>query len=158
MVHGRGEGQVNRQSIGLPMLRDVVGKRGKMFRIGEAKHAVSAVHVKDLADVLIFFTEQALQPSSEKLVHWGEQGIYYVEAEEVVFEDIVEAIAKEMVGRGLIDTLDLDVVDEAGATEIHSWAPFLWGSNMRCRATRLRALGWVPQQGGVVKTVGELFD
>lgn len=155
MVYGRGDG-IAPFNIGIPKLHDIVKARGKMFRFGEAKHAVSFLHVKDFGDAAVLFIEQALEPNGGK-AEWGEKGVYYVDAQEIVFRELVDAIGKAMFERGLIKSEEVDVVDAEQGTKIHPYSTFLWGSNMRIRATRLRGLGWVPKQVGVVESVPDLF-
>ncbi|XMA18662.1 hypothetical protein WAI453_011453 [Rhynchosporium graminicola] len=50
-----------------------------------------------------------------------------------------------------------DVLTEAEALEVHPWALVVFATNMRTRASRLRALGWVPKQPGLIETVSGLF-
>lgn len=113
--------------------------------------------MKDLADVFVYFLDQALAPQTQSKVEWGEKGVYYVEAGEVVFADVTDAIAKEMFKRGMIGTTEVEKLTEDQALEIHSLAPIVWGSNMRIKASRLRALGWLPKHAGVFETVPGLM-
>ncbi|KAH7319125.1 hypothetical protein BKA65DRAFT_437816 [Rhexocercosporidium sp. MPI-PUGE-AT-0058] len=154
VVYGNSDG-INDRSITLPMLVDTAKARGKMFQVGEAKHSMSSTHVKDLADLFVYFVEEALRSEGSK-VEWGDKGLFYAEGQEVVFADVVDAIAKEMYKRGVIATADVDVLSEEQALELHPWALILFATNMRTRASRLRALGWVPKQLGVIDTVSGL--
>ncbi|KAL2063563.1 hypothetical protein VTL71DRAFT_5368 [Oculimacula yallundae] len=155
VVYGTSD-SIRDRSITLPMTIDFAKARGKMFQIGEAKHVISSIHVKDLADVFVYFVEEALKPEGAK-VEWNEKGIYYVEAQEYVWADVVGALAKLMCERGVLETPDVDVLSVEEALEITPWALILWSSNMRVSATRLRALGWVPKQLGLIETLSGLF-
>ncbi|KAG4443227.1 hypothetical protein IFR05_001270 [Cadophora sp. M221] len=154
VVYGNSD-SIKDRSITLPMLVDAAKARGKMFQTGEARHGMSTVHVKDLADVFVYFVEEALKPEGSN-VEWGDKGVYYVEAREYVFADVVDAIAKEMYKRGVIPTAEVDVLSEEEVVEIHPWGLIVFATNMRTRASRLRGLGWVPKQPGVLETVSGL--
>ncbi|KAH9209443.1 hypothetical protein DL95DRAFT_437995 [Leptodontidium sp. 2 PMI_412] len=155
VVYGNSD-SIKDRSITLPLLVDAAKARGKMFQVGEAKHSMSAVHVKDLADVFVYFVEEALKSEGSK-VEWGDNGVYYVEGREYVFADVVDAIAKEMCRRGVIETAEVDVLSEEEALGVHPWALILFATNMRTRASRLRGLGWLPKQPGVLEAVSGLF-
>ena len=155
MIYGKGQG-IKEWSMGLPWLVELFKKRGKGFKLGEGKTLVSSVHVKDIADVLLYFAEQALGADGGS-VEWGEKGYYYADSGENSYGDIVDAIAKEMVEKGIIRTVELDSLTSEEANQLHPWATLMFGSNMRTRASRLRGLGWTPKQPGPVDTVFELL-
>ncbi|CZT51954.1 uncharacterized protein RSE6_13182 [Rhynchosporium secalis] len=156
MVYGNSDSLSDR-SISLPLLVDIAKARGTMFQVGEATQCISAVHVKDLADVFAYFVDEALKDEEGSRVEWGEKGVYYVEAREYVFADVVDAVAKEMHNRGGLETAGVAVLTEAEALEVHPWALVVFATNMRTRASILRALGWVPKQPGLIETVSGLF-
>jgi nucleoside-diphosphate-sugar epimerase len=156
MVYGKGNGPVKTTSMQLPWLVEAITKRGKAFTVGEGKHHVSVIHVKDLVDALIFLTEQALDPSCGK-ANWGSEGVYYVEAGSEVFTDVVDGIAKQMHEKGIIPNAEIDHLSVEEATQIHPWAAMVWGSNMRVQGSRLRSLGWKPKQPMVAETISECF-
>ncbi|PVH81537.1 NAD(P)-binding protein [Cadophora sp. DSE1049] len=156
VVYGTSD-SVKDRSISLPMLVDAAKERGKMFQIGEAENSTSTLHVKDLADVFVYFVDQALASQPGSKLEWGENGVYYIEAGEIVVADVVDAIAKEMFRRGMVGTVEVDRLSDEQALEIHPWALILWGANMRTNASRLRALGWVPKQPGIMATVAGLL-
>ncbi|TVY43164.1 Uncharacterized protein LOCC1_G003181 [Lachnellula occidentalis] len=156
MIYGKGEG-IKEWSMGLPWLAELFKKRGKGFKLGKGKTLVSHIHVRDIADVLVYFAEQALGADGGR-VEWGERGFYYAEAGENTYLDIVAAIAREMAGKGMIETAELDELTSEEANRLHVWATAMWGSNMRIRASRLRGLEWVPKQPGAIETVFEMLE
>jgi len=157
VVYGTSD-SIKDRSITLPVLVDAAKERGKMFQIGEAQNSTSTLHVKDLADVFVYFTEQALAlQTGGSTVEWGEKSVYYIEAGEVVLADVVDAIAKEMSKNGVIGTAEVERLSDEEASQIHPWALTIWGANMRIKASRLRALGWVPKQQRVLETVATLL-
>ncbi|KAE8451357.1 hypothetical protein EG329_003986 [Mollisiaceae sp. DMI_Dod_QoI] len=155
IVYGKSDG-IKKIGMGFPWLIDFAKKRGKAFMIGEGKSVTTAIHVKDLAAVLVWFTEEALAGGGK--LDWGEKGVYYVEGGEYVFRDIVERIAKEMFDRGMIPSVEIEQITAEQATEMHPWGVFMWGSNMRSRAERLKGFGWEAKQAGIVDAVPEFFD
>ena len=157
VVYGTSD-SIKDRSITLPVLVDAAKERGKIFQIGEAKNSTSTLHVKDLADVFVYFTEQALAlQTGESKLEWGEKGVYYIEAGEVVLANVADAIAKEMFKKGMIGTAEVEKLSDEEALKIHPWALTIWGANMRIKASRLRALGWAPKQQGVLESVPGLL-
>ncbi|RDW62496.1 hypothetical protein BP5796_10798 [Coleophoma crateriformis] len=145
MVYGDGEGPVKTKSMTIPWLVDAIVKRGKGFTVGEGKSAWAGVHVKDLSVAIILILENALTSDGGKAV-WGSEGVYYVEEGEYAFADIVPKLVESLKSRGMIKCLDIDQVSTEEATRINPYSLLIWGANVRCRATRLRALGWQPTQ------------
>ncbi|TVY26076.1 hypothetical protein LHYA1_G004293 [Lachnellula hyalina] len=151
MIYGRGHG-IKEWSMGLPWLVGMFKNRGKGFVVGEGKTIVSSIHVRDIADVLVYFAEQALGAEDGGRVEWGEKG------GRVYFFGHVDVIAREMKGKGMIETAELDSLTSEEADQLHPWATFMYGSNMRICASRLRGLGWTPKQPGVIETVFEMLE
>ncbi|TVY82495.1 Uncharacterized protein LSUE1_G001587 [Lachnellula suecica] len=156
VIYGKGEG-IKQWSMGLPWRVEISKKRGMGFAIGEGKTIISSIHVKDTADVLLFFAEQALASTNGK-VEWGERGFYFVESGENVSREIHELVAEEMVKRDMIKTAELESLTGDEANELHPWASIMYGSNMRVRGSKLRALGWTPEQPSILATVSELLE
>jgi len=155
LVYGRSEG-IKESSMGYPWYIEFTKKRGKGFLLGEGKNMGGLVHVKDTAGVLLYFAEQGLAPDGGK-IEWGEKGWYFVEAEDVVFKDIVTVIVKDLFAKGEIKTLELDSLTAEEANTLHPWGSLMWGTNMRSRASRLRSLGWTPKYPRALDTVSELL-
>lgn len=143
--------------MGLPGLVEGIKKRERGFTLGPGKQLVSCIHVQDIADVLLFFAEQGLQADGG-VVEWGDRGYYYAEAEENAHVDVVKAIVKGLVEKGVIETAEIDEITAEEGTAMDPFAVVMWGANMRIRATRLRGLGWTPKQPGDIEAVAELLD
>ncbi|KAF8860030.1 NAD(P)-binding protein [Acephala macrosclerotiorum] len=122
MVYGKSDG-LKKFSMGLPWMVDAFQKRGKAFMIGEGKTLVTAIHVKDLADVLVLMTEEAVAGGGK--MYWGENGIYYVEGGENQFCDVVERVVKEMLGRGMLPGDEIEEITAEQAIEIHPWGAIM---------------------------------
>lgn len=155
LIYGKGEG-IKESSLGYPWYIEITRKRGRGFLLGEGNNIGGLVHVKDAAGVLLYFAEEGLAPDGGN-VEWGERGWYFVEAEEVVFKDVVGFIVKQLFEKGEIKTLELDSLTAEDASSLHPWAPLMWGMNMRSRASRLRALGWAPKYPRALDIVSDLL-
>lgn len=55
---------------------------------------------------------------------------------------VVDAIAKNLHGKGAIKSPEVEHVLVAEASRHHPWAGLMWGGNCRSRGERLRNLGW----------------
>jgi len=145
MVYGIGQGPIKTKGWTLPWLQDAIVKHGRGFTVGEGRSVWAGVHVKDLSAAIILILEQILQPDSAK-ASFGAEGVYYVEADEIVFGDIVPKFVEILKEKGLIKDVKVDQLGDEDATKLHPHAVMIWGSNSRCRASRLCALGWKPTQ------------
>lgn len=155
MIYGKGDG-IKKWSYGMKMLADAIQKRGRSFKIGEAKNVVSGVHVKDIADMLLFFAEDALEEGGK--VEWGERGYYFADTGEYVFGDLVDAVTKEMYKRGLIESEEIDSITAEEANVLRPWASIIFGTNMRTRGSRLKALGWESKREKAFETINDMLD
>jgi nucleoside-diphosphate-sugar epimerase len=153
-VYGTGKGPIKTSSMGIPWLVEGIRTRGKAFKLGAGQSISSTIHIEDLISALILLTEQALEPQGGS-ADWGEKGVYFVEGGSYVFVDLATALAKEMHKRGIISTAEVDEISEEDITAIHPWGALIWGSNMRARASRLRSLGWKPEQLSAIDAVEE---
>jgi nucleoside-diphosphate-sugar epimerase len=152
MVYGVGQGPVKTHGWTLPWLKDAILKHGKGFTVGEGRSVWAGVHVKDLAEAIVLVLEQALQPNGGKAA-WGKEGSYYVESGEFAFGDIVPKFVGILKEKGLIESVEINQLGEEEATSLHPYALMIWGSNSRCRASRLRALGWKPRQPSIFEVL-----
>ena len=64
--------------------------------------------------------------------------------------------AKALKRLGAIKTSSVVSVTPQRATEINDWAVLLWGTGMRTRADKLRALGWKPKTEDWVPFITEM--
>ncbi|CAJ2512916.1 Uu.00g010350.m01.CDS01 [Anthostomella pinea] len=151
-INGRSEG-TTAWKVGLAGVPDLVAaikKRGKGYTVGEGNNIITTIHVKDVAEVILLFTESGLGEDQSK-VEWGEKGVYYAENGQTAWREMVAATAKRMADQGTIETAELDNLTAEEADKVYPVARF-WGGNFRVQATRLRSLGWEPKYPSAVET------
>lgn len=153
-VYGTGEGPIKKGSIGLPLWTEAARKRGKAFLLGQGKHIVSGVHVKDLSAAFLLLVERALEGGGK--ADWGENGIYYVESGSFIFREVAEELVKEMIANGAVASPDVEHLSLEEGSQVHPYAGILWGTNLRVAASRLQRLGWKPKEVDVFGTLSEL--
>lgn len=147
-IHGVGKGPIKTRSIQIPLLAEAVLKRGKGFQILEGQNLWDAIHVDDVVAAFLLLSEEALKSNGGN-AQWGQEGYYFVEAEEFKWGDISSAVAKTAFEQGFIKTADIEKLSVQEASTLHPWAPLIWGGNARSRADRLYTLGWKPQGPGI---------
>lgn len=155
MIYGKGDG-IKKWSFGTKMAADAIKKRGRSFKIGEGKSVISGVHVKDIADMLLRFAEDALEDGGK--VEWGERGYYFAVGGEYVFGEIIDAVTKEMYKRGLIESEEIDNITVEEAEKLVPYASIMFGTNMRTTGSRLKALGWEAKQVNAFETINDMLD
>jgi nucleoside-diphosphate-sugar epimerase len=157
-IYGPGRGPDNQRSIQGPDMAKAVLKRGKGFQVGEGKNIWTQVHVQDLSEVYLGLVTSALQPGGGKAT-WNDEGFYFAENGEFVWGDVAQKIAKICADKKLIDTAELDSVDEQEANGLRMAGAYLWGTNSRCKAIRAnKLLGWQPKQKSFVDTLSDVVD
>jgi nucleoside-diphosphate-sugar epimerase len=145
LVYGNGEGPVKTTSMSFPWLEEAILKRGKGFVVREGRNSWAGIHVKDLSTAIIMLIEDALVGPDSK-ASWGKDGVYYVEEGDYVFADVVAKMVEVLKAEGSIQSVEIDGIADEEMTSIHPWGLLAWGGNVKCQATRLRALGWKPTQ------------
>lgn len=145
VVYGDGEGPVKTTSMTFVWLEEAIIKRGKGFTVGAGKNSWGGVHVKDVSSVIMMFLEDALRSEERKLT-WGPDGVYYIVDKDYVFADVVPKMVELLKKKGLCQSDEIDQVSTEEATKIHPYGAFVWGTNSRCRASRLKSFGWKPTQ------------
>jgi len=157
-IYGPGRGPDNQRSIQGPDMTKAVLKRGKGFQVGEGKNRWTEVHVQDLSEVFLGLVTSAMQPEGGKAT-WNDKGFYFAENGEFVWGNIAKKIAEIAADKKLIETAELDSLDEKEADEFRAAGAYLWGTNSRCKALRAnKLLGWTPKQKSFVDTLSELVD
>lgn len=152
MVYGVGEGPIKTTSMTLPWLEAAIIKRGKGFTVGPGKNSWAGVHVKDVAAAAILLLEDALGSGPRK-ASWGAEGYFFAASDQFAFAEIVPKMVEVLKRKGLINDAELDQLSEEEATAVHPYAMLIWGANSRCRASRLRALGWEPTQPNLLEGI-----
>ena len=120
-------------------------KRVKGFVAGEGRNSWAGIHAKDLSAEIIMLMEDALAGVHGK-ASWGQDGVYYIEEGDYVFADVVSKLVKVLKAESSIQTDEVDQESEGEVTSIHPYGLRAWGTNVRCRAARLLALGRKPTQ------------
>lgn len=154
-IAGNGTGACKKHSFGHGLVQAVMA-RGRGFVIEGGENIWSWVGVADVAAAIAFLLGKVMTESSE--LGYGLDGYYMVEAGQVRFRDQVQAVATKLKGLGKIETDAIDNLTVAQATEIHPYASFLWGVSPRCKADRLRALGWTPKGTDWKAVTEEMVD
>jgi nucleoside-diphosphate-sugar epimerase len=138
---GRGKGLLKKESHAATYYA-AVKKRGRAFVIGDGSAAWSWSSIGDLADAVVFLTEQAIMSRDERRGQIGvnEEGYYFVQSGDVSLIERAEAVNKRL-GLGEVEVVSVEV-----AAKIHQYGPLMWGCGARFRADRLRKLGWRPNE------------
>lgn len=144
-MHGRSRGLVPQSKVFEPYLRGVHA-RGKAFTVGAGLNRSSHSHVRDASAALLLIVEEALK-GQDSQADWGRNGYYFVETGESAFVDEAKAISGLLQEMGLLGSTELNSLDVGDAAAIWEMGPIVWGGNSRCKANKLRKLGWNP--GGI---------
>jgi hypothetical protein len=72
--------------------------------------------------------------------------------------DVVDAIAKDLHGKGAIKSAEVERMPLEEASSHHPWAGLIWGGNCRSRGERLRNLGWKPTGPGLYDSLPTMMD
>lgn len=156
-MYGKGQGHISPQSKIIEPYLQGTQSRQKAFVLGAGDNISGQAHVRDSTSALLFVVDEALK-GSNSTASWGRNGYYFVEAGEGSFTDFAKVVAREMHGQGFIPSADIDNIGEEEIAKIWEWGPKFWGSNSRCRADRLRALGWRPSGVQEQETIGETIQ
>lgn len=156
VVYGKGEG-IKKSSFITSILVGAIKQRGRSFNIGQGGSFIGGVHVKDVADMLICFVEEALAPEGGR-VEWGERGFYFADNRDYVIGDVVKAFTKEMYGRGLIGSEEIDSIGVEEANALDPLAGIMLGTNLRTRGSRMKALGWEAKREDMFEAIHEMLD
>ncbi|KAF8552970.1 NAD(P)-binding protein [Imleria badia] len=142
-------GVQNTRSIQIPMaIACSIGRKRAGF-VGKGLNVWPAVHVEDTTDVYTILYDAIL---AGKAGH-GREGLYFVENGHYVFKDVSAKIGEALLELGVSETAEPNAFVEEDFKKF-PWLGLL-GTNCRCRATRIRALGWEPKYPieGLLKSV-----
>lgn len=158
-IYGPGTGAFNTKSIQVPVLAELVVKKGKGFYVGAGGSEWSFVHVVDLAGIYLKLVEAAVRGGEGADWFGGEEGgegYYFAESETIPWKVVAEKAVEFARKKGVqveseLESFGVQKVNE----EAHAWGAVLWGTNAIQRADRARkTLGWVPKE----KTVFEVLE
>lgn len=143
-IYGEGRGPDKTRSIQVPELIRCTLERKKGFQIGEGQNRWCTVHVRDLSSVYLQLVEEATKPGGGRAT-WGLEGYYLAESGEHYWGDIAKAIASEACKLGLTPSPETERLSVDEVEAINPFARYLWGTNSRHTAIRVRTvLGWEP--------------
>lgn len=150
-------------------------RRGYQIKNGE--NQLGFVHVLDLAQMYMILIRDALTSLSGNTIEhpmplWGPQAYYFGAAENLQFYEFMrEGLAPVMLKNGIIESAEIvsTTAEEVARTILYgddydpdgpplpsdSWAihvAAIFGLNMRIVASRMRRLGWKPEQGPMVRS------
>ncbi|TVY89249.1 hypothetical protein LAWI1_G006045 [Lachnellula willkommii] len=175
-VYGLSPSRVHPLPLSLPLIMKPIRALSSGFSISSGKNIQSYIHVVDVARMYLLLLSHALQQSQASAetkpeTHiWGPEAYYFAEQEELSFKEFMELLLLALQKHGQlagseIKEIDVGEVAEAmgianGLPEPDSWAmhvAIMFGTNMRVRSSRARALGWKPQDAGVAQTLDEVL-
>lgn len=125
------------------------------FVIGEGKNVSCWISTDDLAEVVCFVIKEALEGPKSRL-GYGKDGYYFCEASELEVMEQALVTAKALSKLGAIQTSSVVSISPQQSMRLNDWAVLLWGSGMRTRADKLRALGWKPKTEDWVPFIVEM--
>lgn len=157
VMYGRGRGlKTPHSKVFEPYLRAIIS-HGRVFVVGDGLNVMSKAHVSDASSALLLLVDEALK-GEYSTASWGRNGYYFVETGESSCMDDAKDLAGMLRARGVVNSTEIDGLDEAAVARFWSFGPKFWGSNARCRAERLRALGWKPACIPRKSSLGEVVD
>ncbi|KAH7116401.1 hypothetical protein EDB81DRAFT_819350 [Dactylonectria macrodidyma] len=157
VMYGKGRGTNTPHSkVFEPYLRAVIS-HGRPFTVNKGLNVMSKAHVSDASTALLLLVDEALK-GEESAASWGRNGYYFVETGESSFLDDARELAEVLHEKGLFNSTQVDALDEATVAKFWSMGPKFWGSNARCKAERLRALGWTPSGINRKESLSEVID
>ncbi|KAF8600417.1 hypothetical protein BDV93DRAFT_559394, partial [Ceratobasidium sp. AG-I] len=111
------------------------------------------IHVEDLVQVFHAIVDHALKVqatnSSQDATRDGFDNFYFATAGEHTWAPVITEVARTMYKRELLDTPEVKSV----SPEANQILAMYTGHNSRAYSTRLKALGWVPKEKGIIETV-----
>jgi hypothetical protein len=137
-VDGLGRGPVKQEGY-FGVYVDTVIKHGRAFVINQGKKVASQVHVSDVSSAVELLVERALSMPQTNTIGWGKDDYYFVEAEELPFVVQAESVARLLVARGLIESVEVEHLRPEAVKKIHPYALVMSGPSHRARAQKLTA-------------------
>ncbi|CAM1510728.1 Fc.00g034110.m01.CDS01 [Cosmosporella sp. VM-42] len=143
-ILGHGAGAL-RTETHQPLWYNAIIDNGAPSLVGKGENAWSVVPVKDLGRAITFVVGEALKEGNGRL-EFGRRGHYFIESFEASLRERAQAVAIRLVTQGNLTTSEVQMLDVKYAND--RWGDFmgyLVGSGSRCRADKLKTLGWKPQ-------------
>lgn len=147
-----GAGKENRLSIQLPAMTRFAIKHGYAGYAGKGNAIWSQVHVSDLARGYVAVLHYMESTAPEKVL--GNPYFFAENGEEYSWKRCAEEIGKALHAAGRIhDSTPREIPAEQYGDIFADATVTLIGKNSRCRANRLRALGWEPRAKGTFESL-----
>ncbi|KAH9939261.1 NAD(P)-binding protein [Epithele typhae] len=138
----------NASSSAMAHLARTAIARGRPPVVGEGKSVWPIVHIDDTADIYPRLLDAVY--AGPAAVGHGEEGLYFLENGELPWSAVAHAVglAQAAHGAGRVPEPE-SLTSAAQLAEVFGSEAFgmLFGSNVRCKASRARALGWAPKYG-----------
>ncbi|KIY00315.1 uncharacterized protein Z520_04000 [Fonsecaea multimorphosa CBS 102226] len=143
-----------RLSIQLPTLTRFALKHGYAGYVGKGESVWSEIHVADLARGYLTLLHWLEQTDASKVL---ENPYFFCEnGQEFAWKDAVAQVGKALHAAGRIKSAEPKPIPESDFDDLFGkYTAWVVGSNSRSRAKRLRALGWEPQEKGLMASLVE---
>ncbi|MCJ1326199.1 hypothetical protein MMC10_002863 [Thelotrema lepadinum] len=149
IIFGRSASLCKQESFSAMLYEEMV-KYGRVCVAGEGQNTWGWVSVKDTADALVFFVEEALkgQRGGESRLEYGKRGYYLVGSGQVPILERAKALAERLFRAGKIQSAEVEslAVEDLGGVSDHHLFAIMLRSNSRFQADRLKDLGWTPKE------------
>jgi nucleoside-diphosphate-sugar epimerase len=144
-ILGHGLGAMKTETFQVQWYNTII-ELGTSFLTGKGENVWSVISIRDLGEALVFFVEEALKGENSRL-RYGRDGYYFIEAFEVKLMERAQAIGERLSKEGKIKTKNVKLIPAKELEDkLGSFFPYLVGSSSRCRADKLKGLGWKPKQ------------
>lgn len=144
---GAGAGPVRTEGFVHDYIRAVIRRAGDgakgAFVMGQGRNVWSWCATRDVADAAWTIVKRWRDDEGRG---WDEElgGYYYVEAGQLAMRDVACAVSRAVMGVEATPE-DCDSLQYAQFAQLMPVLPGLWGVTARCKADRLRRMGWTPQ-------------
>jgi nucleoside-diphosphate-sugar epimerase len=116
---------------------------GRPFVVDAGQNLYTYSHVSDAASAIETVVMEALK-SANGHATWGKDGYYFVGSLEEPFSLHANLVGEVLLSHNLIKSGVIDHLTGTDVDAIWNLGRFLWGSSMRSRSQKLKALGWKP--------------
>ncbi|PVH77911.1 NAD(P)-binding protein [Cadophora sp. DSE1049] len=148
LIYGMGKGPVRKRATTVPELIEAILKRGRGFVVGEGRNP---------------HHQRTSSPTNTNTDSTASLANFYFLASPsplISMHDLTQGIVSIAMSHNAI-TLPSHTIEHLPpkhATQIHPWAPMLWGSNCVGRSDRLHDLGWRAQGPCLADALEEMVD
>ncbi|KAF5343332.1 hypothetical protein D9758_014193 [Tetrapyrgos nigripes] len=142
------DGLAHGHSFQIPWLVNAAVKRGRAGFIGKGANIWPHVEVHELVEVYSILLDNVLPDSKRPaIVGHGRNGYYFASMHELNFHQVASAIGSALVeaGKGK-DAEPTAFTEEEVQKYFGEYGYPVFGSNSRCKTTRMKELGWSPQK------------